>query len=618
MLWTRPPSKKCSSPTRTGGSRPGTAAEASTAGTTGPLVNQWAAARSMLAATHWKGTARSSIRDTGSSSSSRRSGSLSCRWVPERASVLTRPNSEPRNASPAAPSRHTRASRGTAAAGSGSAATNTPVTAPTEVPRIRSGRMPASASAWSMPTSCAPSTPPPPSTKAISCRCCATPPPRVRSNAIAVGTALSDRRPVARHGVVGAVAPHHACQPPSLLGDGLIPTSLELVFDLSELGPHPLGDRDPPHPEPPVPPLPADMRETEELKRLRLAQAPRPSTFGGVPAELDEPGLVGMQLQPELREAFAKVGEEPLCVGLPLKARGEVVRKAHDDHIPVRVAAPPPVGPQVEDVVQVDVRQQRRCRCPLRRALHRLRPVPVLDDPCGQPLADQPQDPPVRDPVLEEPLQPAVIKAGEEVADVRVEHPVHLLLPDPDRQRIQRLVRAAPQPEPVGETQEVRLVDGVEHLDDGPLKNLVFQRGNAERPRPPVRLRDVGPPRRPCPVTPCMHPVVQVGEIRLQLLPVGRPRHPVHPRRSLRADRPVRHPETIDVNVVQQRREPRVLVPSCHFTHTVQRTWRACSGAVSGTRFAGRVPLGWAPFLHRLRRRTRGLVHRFRRYYAPI
>src|SRR5215216_990292 len=48
-----------------------------------------------------------------------------------------------------------------------------------------------------------------------------------------LGTKGSDRRPVAGHGVVGAVSPHHACQPPSLLGDGLIPASLELVLDLS-------------------------------------------------------------------------------------------------------------------------------------------------------------------------------------------------------------------------------------------------------------------------------------------------------------------------------------------------------------------------------------------------
>ncbi len=169
MLWTRPPSKKCSSPTRTGGSSPGTAAEASTASAIGPSLNQWAAARSMLAATHWKGRASSSIRLTGRASSSWRRGSLGCRWVPERARVRTRPSSEPPNASAATPSRHTAASSGTASPGSRWAATNTPLSAPTEVPSTRSGRTPASARAWSMPTSWAPSTPPPPSTKATSC-----------------------------------------------------------------------------------------------------------------------------------------------------------------------------------------------------------------------------------------------------------------------------------------------------------------------------------------------------------------------------------------------------------------------------------------------------------------
>jgi site-specific DNA recombinase len=147
-------------------------------------------------------------------------------------------------------------------------------------------------------------------------------------------------------------------------------------------------------------------------------------------------------------------------------------------------------------------------RCPLRRALLTCPPPSVLDDSRGQPLADQPQDPLVRDPVPEEPPQPIVIKTGEEVADVRVEHPVHPLLRNPDRQRVQRIVRAAPRSEPVGEAPEILLVDGIEHLDDGPLDNLVFQRGDAERPQPPVRLRDVHPPTRFRPVAPRLHPSV--------------------------------------------------------------------------------------------------------------
>src|SRR6266540_3848988 len=76
------------------------------------------------------------------------------------------------------------------------------------------------------------------------------------------------RRAVAGHGVVGAMPAHHAPQPSTLLRDGLMPTCLELVLDLSQLGPHPLGDRDPPHPETPGPRLRADMREAEKVERL--------------------------------------------------------------------------------------------------------------------------------------------------------------------------------------------------------------------------------------------------------------------------------------------------------------------------------------------------------------
>ena len=122
-------------------------------------------------------------------------------------------------------------------------------------------------------------------------------------------------------------------------------------------------------------------------------------------------------------------------------------------------------------------------------------------------FADETQDPPVRNAMLEKLLQPRLIERGEEVADIRIEHPVHLLPQDPDRQRIQRIMRAAPWPEPVGEAEKVLLVDGVEHLDDGPLDDLVLQRGDAERPQPPVCLRDVRPARRPRPVGAAVHPL---------------------------------------------------------------------------------------------------------------
>lgn len=50
----------------------------------------------------------------------------------------------------------------------------------------------------------------------------------------------------------------------------------------------------------------------------------------------------------------------------------------------------------------------------------------------------------------------------------------------------------------------------VQYLRHGPLDDLVLQRGNGERPLPPVRLRDVNAPRRVRPVAPRLHPPVQV------------------------------------------------------------------------------------------------------------
>jgi hypothetical protein len=46
-----------------------------------------------------------------------------------------------------------------------------------------------------------------------------------------------------------------------------------------------------------------------------------------------------------------------------------------------------------------------------------------------------------------------MVKAGEVVAKVGVEHPIHLLPRDPGGERIQRVMRAAPRPESGGEAE---------------------------------------------------------------------------------------------------------------------------------------------------------------------
>src|SRR6478672_2544545 len=77
-----------------------------------------------------------------------------------------------------------------------------------------------------------------------------------------------------------------------------------------------------------------------------------------------------------------------------------------------------------------------------------------------------------------------------------------------------------------------------------------------------------------------MQPPVQVTEVVLQVLPVGRPRHLVHPRRGIRVDRPIRVPEPVNVHLVQQRGEPclpcLVLPPAAHGPAHWSRRARPC------------------------------------------
>ena len=90
--------------------------------------------------------------------------------------------------------------------------------------------------------------------------------------------------------------------------------------------------------------------------------------------------------------------------------------------------------------------------------------------------------------MFQEPDQPFLADLVEERSDVGVQYPVHLRALDPDNERIQRVVRAAPGSESVREPEEVLLVDRVEHRGRRPLDDLVLQSGNRDRALSAIRL----------------------------------------------------------------------------------------------------------------------------------
>jgi hypothetical protein len=144
------------------------------------------------------------------------------------------------------------------------------------------------------------------------------------------------------------------------------------------------------------------VREAEEVEGLRFPVATRSPVRSRKAAELEETRFVGMQRQPEPREAVAQFGEESVGVPAMLESDDEVVGETDDDDIAARLPPPPSLDPEVKDVVQVDVGQEGADAPTLDRADLTLSSNSVLQHARPQPLLDEARDAPVRDTVLEE------------------------------------------------------------------------------------------------------------------------------------------------------------------------------------------------------------------------
>src|SRR3954451_22000399 len=117
-----------------------------------------------------------------------------------------------------------------------------------------------------------------------------------------------DRRGANRHGVVGEPAAQDLAEPAALRLDPVVAGRPEPLLDLAQLRPHPLADRRPPqHEAAAAPPGRAVVREPEEGEGLRLAEAPGPAARDGVPSELDQPRLAGVEVEPKAGEAAGEV-----------------------------------------------------------------------------------------------------------------------------------------------------------------------------------------------------------------------------------------------------------------------------------------------------------------------
>src|SRR5277367_2341908 len=166
-----------------------------------------------------------------------------------------------------------------------------------------------------------------------------------------------------------------------------------------------------------------------------------------------------MKIQSKTSEPRLEVGKELLRFVPVLETNDRVVRVSHDNHVAGGASLPPLVDPLIINMMKVDVRQERADDRALWRPLPRFDHASIFEHACRQPFGDQPDDSPVVNPMLDESDQPVTADLVEKGLPVAIKHPVDPPLPDPERERVQRLMLVALRSETVAESQELRLVD---------------------------------------------------------------------------------------------------------------------------------------------------------------
>ena len=168
--------------------------------------------------------------------------------------------------------------------------------------------------------------------------------------------------------------------------------------------------------------------------------------------------------------------------------------------------------------------------------------------------------------VLQETDQPRMADHVEEGPDIGIKNPADTASLDPERKRVQRVVLAAPGPESVAEAQELRLIDRRQDHDHRRLDNLVLDRGDAQRPLPAVRLRNVRPAGRQRPVRSGVDASMEIAKVLFATFLVHVPRHRIDARCRSPFQGEERGAEQVDGDVVQERCQLFLLVPGDRFS----------------------------------------------------
>ncbi|CAA9891053.1 hypothetical protein METHB2_330006 [Candidatus Methylobacter favarea] len=191
--------------------------------------------------------------------------------------------------------------------------------------------------------------------------------------------------------MIGEIPLQYLAKLCALFRNRVMPAPMQVLPDFPQRRLHPITTHQTLERKPAAPGAATDVREPQEVERLRLAPllVRRVVSPHGVRTR-STGSSAGAPRQFELLYALLHLGEEPFGIGSMLEPDDGIIGVTNDNHVPVRLTASPPVRPEVEDGVQIDVGQQRGDDRSLGRARCRLCHSALFQDSGLSPLANQP------------------------------------------------------------------------------------------------------------------------------------------------------------------------------------------------------------------------------------
>jgi hypothetical protein len=217
------------------------------------------------------------------------------------------------------------------------------------------------------------------------------------------------------------------------------------------------------------------MGKAKKIEGPRTSHSTSPQ---GRTAKAQQRRLTGFDLQVKRRQSITHFPMELLGIPFVLETRDVIIGKADQIRLAATLLGKAFLKPHIQHVVKVDVRQHWRNQSALWSPLGRGVEYTIFHHAGLEKAPDNPQELGIGDPVFQEPHKMGMTDMIKEAFDVRLNHPLGLLIGDHLRHPSQRIMRTAARAKSIRAITEFRFPDGLQDQTEPILYQAILKARN--------------------------------------------------------------------------------------------------------------------------------------------